>query len=172
MVKGKKKEKESNMAAGKKVLRSNPENNGRSEMMRKNKQVLLAAVEQYGGNTKAMKAAGISKQTYYSYIRNDPDFKEDLEQAKITFGESMLEIAIDRVKNPDKGKGGDILLISLLNAYMSHVFKPTTVVGEDTAKELITEWRKAARSDAKQKSEQPLPENMEDTLDDILNKKK
>ncbi len=160
------------MAAGKKVLRSNPENNGRSEMMRKNKQVLLAAVEQYGGNTKAMKAAGISKQTYYSYIRNDPDFKEDLEQAKITFGESMLEIAIDRVKNPDKGKGGDILLISLLNAYMSHVFKPTTVVGEDTAKELITEWRKAARSDAKQKSEQPLPENMEDTLDDILNKKK
>ena len=160
------------MAAGKKVLRSNPENNGRSEMMRKNKQVLLAAVEQYGGNTKAMKAAGISKQTYYSYIRNDPDFKEDLEQAKIAFGESMLEIAIDRVKNPDKGKGGDILLISLLNAYMSHVFKPTTVVGEDTAKELITEWRKAARSDAKQKSEQPLPENMEDTLDDILNKKK
>ena len=160
------------MAAGKKVLRSNPENNGRSEMMRKNKKVLLAAVEQYGGNTRAMKAAGISKQTYYSYIRNDPDFKEDLEQAKITFGESMLEIAIDRVKNPDKGKGGDILLISLLNAYMSHVFKPTTVVGEDTAKELITEWRKAARSDAKQKSEQPLPENMEDTLDDILNKKK
>ena len=160
------------MAAGKKVLRSNPENNGRSEMMRKNKKVLLAAVEQYGGNTRAMKAAGISKQTYYSYIRNDPDFKEDLEQAKITFGESMLEIAIDRVKNPDKGKGGDILLISLLNAYMSHVFKPTTVVGEDTAKELITEWRKAARSDAKKKSEQPLPENMEDTLDDILNKKK
>ena len=160
------------MAAGKKVLRSNPENNGRSEMMRKNKKVLLAAVEQYGGNTRAMKAAGISKQTYYSYIRNDPDFKEDLEQAKITFGESMLEIAIDRVKNPDKGKGGDILLISLLNAYMSHVFKPTTVVGEDTAKELITEWRKAARSGAKQKSEQPLPDNMEDTLDDILNKKK
>tara|TARA_R110002096_G_scaffold306135_1_gene500883 strand:+ start:777 stop:1259 length:483 start_codon:yes stop_codon:yes gene_type:complete len=160
------------MATGKQGMRSNPENNGRSEMMRKNKKVLLAAVEQYGGNTKAMKAAGISKQTYYSYIRNDPDFKEDLEQAKIAFGESMLEIAIDRVKNPDKGKGGDILLISLLNAYMSHVFKPTTVVGEDTAKELITEWRKAARSDAKKKSEQPLPENMEDTLDDILNKKK
>ena len=160
------------MAAGKKVLRSNPENNGRSEMMRKNKKVLLAAVEQYGGNTRAMKAAGISKQTYYNYIKNDPEFKENLEHAKLAFGESMLELAIDRVKNPDKGKGGDILLISLLNAYMSHVFKPTTVVGEDTAKELITEWRKAARSDAKKKSEQPLPENMEDTLDDILNKKK
>ena len=159
------------MAADKNGVRHHPENNGRAEMMRQNKKVLLAAVEQYGGNTKAMKAAGISKQTYYNYIKNDPEFKENLEHAKLAFGESMLELAIDRVKNPDKGKGSDVLLISLLNAYMSHVFKPTTVVGEDTAKELITEWRKAARSDAKQKSEQPLSENMEDTLDDILNKK-
>ena len=159
------------MAADKNGVRHHPENNGRAEMMRQNKKVLLAAVEQYGGNTKAMKAAGISKQTYYSYIRNDPEFKENLEHAKLAFGESMLELAIDRVKNPDKGKGSDVLLISLLNAYLSHIFKPTTVVGEDTAKELITEWRKAARSDAKKKSEQPLSENMEDTLDDILNKK-
>ncbi len=159
------------MAADKNGVRHHPENNGRAEMMRQNKKVLLAAVEQYGGNTKAMKAAGISKQTYYNYIKNDPEFKENLEHAKLAFGESMLELAIDRVKNPDKGKGSDVLLISLLNAYLSHIFKPTTVVGEDTAKELITEWRKAARSDAKQKLEQPLSENMEDTLDDILNKK-
>ena len=159
------------MAADKNGVRHHPENNGRAEMMRQNKKVLLAAVEQYGGNTKAMKAAGISKQTYYNYIKNDPEFKENLEHAKLAFGESMLEIAIDRVRNPDKGKGSDVLLISLLNAYLSHIFKPTTVVGEDTAKELITEWRKAARSDAKKKSEQPLSENMEDTLDDILNKK-
>ena len=159
------------MAADKNGVRHNPENNGRAEMMRQNKKVLLAAVEQYGGDTKAMKAAGISKQTYYNYIKNDPEFKENLEHAKLAFGESMLEIAIDRVRNPDKGKGSDVLLISLLNAYLSHIFKPTTVVGEDTAKELITEWRKAARSDAKQKLEQPLSENMEDTLDDILNKK-
>ncbi len=54
---------------------------------------------------------------------------------------------------------------------MSHVFKPTTVVGEDTAKELITEWRKAARADVRNKVENPLPEKMEDTLDDILSKK-
>ena len=99
------------------------------------------------------------------------EFKENLEHAKLAFGESMLEIAIDRVRNPDKGKGSDVLLIAILNAYMSHIFKPTTVVGEDTAKELITEWRKAARSDARNKVENPLPEKMEDTLDDILSKK-
>ena len=52
------------MAADKNGVRHHPENNGRAEMMRQNKKVLLAAVEQYGGNTKAMKAAGISKQTF------------------------------------------------------------------------------------------------------------
>lgn len=141
------------------------------QLMAINKAKLIKAVEEFGGNMKAIKAAGISQRTYHRWVKDDPEFKENLEKAKVAFGESMLEIAIDRIKNPDKGKGGDILLISLLNAYMSHVFKPTTVVGEDTAKELITEWRKAARADVRNKVENPLPEKMEDTLDDILSKK-
>ena len=141
------------------------------QLMAINKDKLIKAVEEFGGNMKAIKAAGISQRTYHRWVKDDPEFKENLEKAKVAFGESMLEIAIDRIKNPDKGKGGDILLISLLNAYMSHVFKPTTVVGEDTAKELITEWRKAARADVRNKVENPLPEKMEDTLDDILSKK-
>ena len=69
------------MATGKQGMRSNPENNGRAEIMQQNKKVLLAAVEQYGGNTRAMKAAGISIQTYYNYIKNDAEFKENLEHA-------------------------------------------------------------------------------------------
>jgi len=141
------------------------------QLMAINKAKLIKAVEEFGGNMKAIKAAGISQRTYHRWVKDDPEFKENLEKAKVAFGESMLEIAIDRIKNPDKGKGGDILLISLLNAYMSHVFRPTTIVGEDTAKELITEWRKAARADVRNKVENPLPEKMEDTLDDILSKK-
>ena len=141
------------------------------QLMAINKAKLIKAVEEFGGNMKAIKAAGISQRTYHRWMKDDPEFKENLEKAKVAFGESMLEIAIDRIKNPDKGKGSDVLLISLLNAYMSHIFKPTTVVGEDTAKELITEWRKAARSDVKKNLENPLPEKMEDTLDDILSKK-
>ena len=141
------------------------------QLMAINKAKLIKAVEEFGGNMKAIRAAEISQRTYNRWLKDDPEFKENLEKAKVAFGESMLEIAIDRIKNPDKGKGGDILLISLLNAYMSHVFRPTTIVGEDTAKELITEWRKAARADAKNKVENPLPAKMEDTLDDILNKK-
>ena len=141
------------------------------EVMAINKAKLIKAVEEFGGNMKAIRAAEISQRTYNRWLKDDPEFKENLEKAKVAFGESMLEIAIDRIKNPDKGKGGDILLISLLNAYMSHVIRPTTIVGEDTAKELITEWRKAARADVRNKVENPLPEKMEDTLDDILSKK-
>ena len=141
------------------------------EVMAINKAKLIKAVEEFGGNMKAIRAAEISQRTYNRWLKDDPEFKENLEKAKVAFGESMLEIAIDRIKNPDKGKGGDILLISLLNAYMSHVFRPTTIVGEDTAKELITEWRNAARADVRNKVENPLPEKMEDTLDDILSKK-
>ena len=121
---------------------------------------------------KAIKAAGISSRTYSRWMKEDPEFRDDIEKARVAFGESMLEVAIDRIKNPDKGKGSDVLLISLLNAYLSHIFRPTAVVGEDTAKELITEWRKAARADSKNKVDNPLSENMEDTLDDILSKKK
>ena len=141
------------------------------EKKRRNQLLLISAVEEFGGNMKALKQAGISQRTYNRWLKDDPEFKDNLEKPKITFGERMLEVAIDRIRNPDKGKGGDILLISLLNAYMSHIFRPTTVVGEDTAKELITEWRKAARADVKNNAENPLPAKMEDTLDDILNKK-
>ena len=140
-------------------------------VMADNKAKLIKAVEEFGGNMKAIKAAGISARTYRLWMKDDPDFKEDLERARIAFGEGMLEEAIDRIKNPDKGKGSDVLLIAILNAYMSHVFRPTTIVGEDTAKVLITEWRKAARADVRNKAENPLPEKIEDTLDDILNKK-
>ena len=55
---------------------------------------------------------------------------------------------------------------------MPDKFRPAAVVANDAAKELITEWRKAAREQAKEKRENVLTENIEDTLDDILNKKK
>ncbi len=137
-----------------------------------NKMKLIQAVEEFGGAMKAVKAAGIHAATYYRWMKEDPAFREEMEAAQKIFGEGMLEIAIDRVKNPDKGKGSDVLLLGLLNAYMPDKFRPAAVVANDTAKELITEWRKAAREQAKEKRENILTDNIEDTLDDILNKKK
>ena len=135
-----------------------------------NKQLLLKAVEEWGGNAKALKVAKISRRTYFRWLRDDPEFADDLEQAKMAFGEHMLEVAIERVRNPDKNRGSDVLLISLLNAYLPKIFKPQTIVGEDSARELITEWRQAARREIG--NQEALPENIEETLDSILDKKR
>jgi len=140
------------------------------EGMALNKKLLLQAVEEWGGNSKAIKVAGISRATYFRWIKDDPGFADDLEQSKVAFGEKMLAVAIDRVQNPDKNRGSDVLLISLLNAFLGHIFKPQMVVGEDSARELITEWRKAARQELT--SQEPLSENIEETLDSILDRKR
>ena len=58
-------------------------------------------------------------------MKEDEPFKNDVYEAKEAFGESMLQIAIDRLRNPDKGKGSDVLLIAVLNAYMTSTFRPT-----------------------------------------------
>ena len=137
-----------------------------------NKEKLIQAAEEFGGAMKAVKAVGINAATYYRWMKEDPSFREEMETAQKIFGESMLELAIDRVKNPDKGKGSDVLLLGLLNAYMPEKFRPAALVANDAAKELITEWRKAAREQAKVKRGNVLTGNIEDTLDDILNKKK
>jgi hypothetical protein len=45
--------------------------------------------------------------------------KQNKHLVKICF-----QIAIDRLRNPDKGKGSDVLLIAVLNAYMASTFRP------------------------------------------------
>jgi predicted YcjX-like family ATPase len=92
---------------------------------------------------------------------------------KRSFAESLEGIALDRVKNPDKGKGSDVLLITLLNANMPAKYRPQVAMNEDYAKELIFEWRKAAKEIAKEiPKEEGLSEDVEKTLTDILEKRK
>ncbi len=74
------------------------------QLMAINKAKLIKAVEEFGGNMKAIKAAGISQRTYHRWVKDDPEFKENLEKAKVAFGESMLEIAIDRIKTLTKAR--------------------------------------------------------------------
>jgi len=95
------------------------------------------------------------------------------EDMKRSFAESLETIALDRVKNPDKGKGSDVLLITLLNSNMPWKYRPQVAMNEDYAKELIFEWRKAAKEMAKEiPKEEVLSEDVEKTLTDILEKRK
>lgn len=136
------------------------------------KKLLLKAIKEYGGIIKARDEVGIPRSTFYQWQKQDQIFKEDVVEAKQSFGESMLQIAIDRIKNPDKGKGSDVLLIAVLNAYMSSTFRPTGANDSDTrVQDMVQEMREIAiKSEKAERSS--LSEVVEDTLDNILAKKK
>ena len=136
------------------------------------KKLLLEAIKEYGGFIIARDKVGVPRSTYYQWIKEDETFKDAVHEAKESFGESMLQIAIDRLRNPDKGKGSDVLLIAVLNAYMSSTFRPTGANDSDTrVQDMVQEMREIAiKSEKAERSS--LSEVVEDTLDNILAKKK
>ena len=136
------------------------------------KKLLLEAIKEYGGFIIARDKVGVPRSTYYQWLKEDETFKDAVHEAKESFGESMLQIAIDRLRNPDKGKGSDVLLIAVLNAYMSSTFRPTGANDSDTrVQDLVQEMREIAiKSEKAERSS--LSEVVEDTLDNILAKKK
>tara|TARA_R100000808_G_scaffold12457_1_gene31003 strand:- start:180 stop:629 length:450 start_codon:yes stop_codon:yes gene_type:complete len=136
------------------------------------KKLLLEAIKEYGGFIIARDKVGVPRSTYYQWLKEDETFKDAVHEAKESFGESMLQIAIDRLRNPDKGKGSDVLLIAVLNAYMSSTFRPTGANDSDTrVQDMVQEMREIAiKSEKAERSS--LSEVVEDTLDNILAKKK
>ena len=138
------------------------------------KKTLLVALEEWGTVRKACQVAGVSRPVFYLWNSNDPEFSVSADAARKSFAESLEELALDRVRNPDKGKGSDILLLGLLNANMPHKFRPQLSMNEDSAKELIVEWRKAAKEVKKDRPAEEgtiLGEDVEKTLQEILAKK-
>lgn len=136
-------------------------------------EVFLAAIVEWGTIRKACEVTGVSRRGYRKWMTEDVGFSERIDGAKTDFGEGLEEIALDRIKNPDKGKGSDILLIGLLNANLPHKYRPAQAMDTDAAKELITEWRKAAqqaKSEPKP-AEGELSAPIERTLFEILEKR-
>jgi len=138
------------------------------------KRILIATLEEYGTIRKACEVSGIPRKTYDVWNRDDPEFSQAMDLARRSFAESLEELALERVRNPEKGKGSDVLLLGLLNANMPHKFRPQLALNEDSAKELITEWRKAAKEvkrDKPAQDEAVLNDDVEKTLAEILAKR-
>ena len=139
------------------------------------KSLVAEALEEWGTVRMACKTAEVPHSTYRQWLMDDPEFSVSIDLARHAFAESLEELALERVKNPEKGKGSDVLLLGLLNANMPHKFRPQLALNEDSAKELITEWRKAAKEVKKDKPAQDeaavLNEDVEKTLAEILEKR-
>ena len=157
---------ESNLEAG---------NQKRKEQADKRKAHFLEVFEEWGTIRRACDVVGIPRGTYNRWHSEDPDFSKSVDLARRSFAESLEEIALERVRNPDKGKGADILLLGLLNANMPQKFRPQIGMNEDSAKELIVEWRKAAKEVKKENPTEEgttgLPADVEKTLAEILEKR-
>ena len=138
------------------------------------KVIFLAAYEEWGTVKKGCEAAGVTRHAYGRWTQRDPDFSKSVDLMKQSFAESLESIALDRVKNPDKNRGSDVLLLGLLNANLPAKFRPSIAVDQDSAKELITEWRKASQAvlaSSPKKENQDLPVSVEKTLAEILEKR-
>jgi hypothetical protein len=146
----------------------------RTNASKKKRVIFAEAMGEWGTVKKACDLAGIARRTYMWWRTVDPDFVQAVDDARHIFAEGLEEIALERVKNPDKNRGSDVLLLGLLNANMPSKFRPQTAMSEDSAKELITEWRKASREVRKDQDviEQEIPQNLQETLTEILEKRK
>ena len=158
---------------------SNSLNAGRSNSDRmkdaaKRKKLFLAAYGEWGTIRKSCEVAGVSHGSYDRWHVEDLDFVKELDRMKLFFAESLEELALSRVRNPDKNRGSDILLIGLLNANMPQKYRPQFAMSDDSAKELIVEWRKAAKEVGKNRGdveEEKLPVTVERTLSEILERR-
>jgi len=153
--------------AGREVLR---------EVARKKKQeIFLAALSEWGTLRKALHLSKLAYDTYKTWHARDYEFAKRCEEARFSFAETLEELALERVLNPDKSRGSDLLLIALLNANNPKKYRPQLQMSDESSKELINEWRKAAQEVAKQRSEVSdgveLPEPVENVLTEILNKR-
>ena len=137
----------------------------------KKQDVFIAALAEWGTKKKALEIAKIPPSTYAKWYGGDYEFSKRCEEARFSFGETLEGIALERVMNPDKGRGSDVLLLGLLNANMPAKYRPSIAIDQDSAKELISEWRKASQVVKKEVPEEKLPVGVEKVLEEILEKR-
>ena len=106
----------------------------------------------------------ISRDTVYDWFKQDPEFKQEFDDAKLAVGEGLESKAFQLIDNMvEKGDyGSPVLLITMLNAHLPERYKQTDTTN-DSSKQLISEFRKMAK-DKKAKSK--AVEQAEDIIND------
>ena len=105
--------------------------------------------------------------------REDPDFVEEYDAARKDFAERVEEVVVGIVLTPENVLRSPVLAITLLNANLPEKYRPTAgMVQEDTARELIQEWRKVGKTNAKpSEQKEELGDPVENQLTEILKRK-
>ena len=115
--------------------------------------------------------AGVSPSTISKWLREDYlEFKQRYDEADTAFCEGLEQLALERVKMQDS-KSNPVLLITLLNANLPEKYRPTAVMTDDTAKDVLTQLRKLAKETPPSKSKEEKEESALEQVDKILKSK-
>ena len=125
----------------------------------------------YGTIRNGCKVAKVSRSTYHSWMNNDPEFAESMSDARQEFGEKVEEVVVGIVLDPESVKKTPVLAITLLNANMPNKYRPTAILQEDTARDLLKEWRKAAQDSNRAVQPEEVNVPVEKQIEEILSKK-
>jgi len=124
-----------------------PPNLSPSDTIRWHEQeAIIAIIPSVGSLTTAATLAGVSWRTAYRWMEHDAlGFKARMQDAWRAFGESIQAKALARIDNPDKNRGSDLLVITLLNAYLPERYKQQLVVTDTSSRYLLVEMREMRR---------------------------
>lgn len=132
--------------------------------------LFLEGLKEMGTIRHGIRKAGVQRRAYREWMSTDPEFPEMVLDARQEFAEALEEVVVGIVMDPETVKKVPILAITLLNANLPNKYRPTAIVQDEAARDLLREWRKAAREHPKEVKEanRHLDIPVEQQIDEIL----
>ena len=142
---------------------------GPSEKRRwRNQERFLKCYQETRSKTVSARYAGVKYRAIMRWLKdNIYGFAERLEETDLEFCENLEQLALQRVKM-QTAQSNPVLMIALLNANLPSKYRPTVVVADDTAKDVMRELRSLAKSlpDTKSSSVESSS-NVKDALNQV-----
>ena len=111
-------------------------------MVRARQSAFLAAYGEVGSVRAACEASKVGRSTVNDWIRYDAEnFRAKCSVAKEIFRESLQDLAVDRVKH-QKPNDNPVLLITLLNAHWSELYRRDGAAASNDVREMMAEWKR------------------------------
>ena len=128
--------------------------NGKNDQTWARQAGFLASYSEMGTILRAAPIAGIHRTTVTWWAHEDHmGFNARFQAAKAHFVERLEDIAFQRILRPD-GKnrtGGDVLVITMLNAHAPEKYKQNVVVVDETPKRVAAKLAELAKQDAEER---------------------
>jgi hypothetical protein len=115
----------------------------------RNQSRFLAIFPSVGTISKTCELVGLTRETIQQWCRVDRNgFRDKLTDAKLQFSEFLENLALERLTDaPIGNRGGDVLLISLLNHHVEG-FRPTVEVKHELGERVLSALRQAQQRDS------------------------